>query len=78
MLTPVLALAVAAINFGSSVDGRAPKRRPHALRQESYSPHINGSFTNVTNVNLAVSTQTGERNATAPLLYGWMFEDINV
>jgi hypothetical protein len=28
-------------------------------------------------VSLNVLTKSGKRNATAPLLYGWMFEDIN-
>lgn len=28
-------------------------------------------------VALNILTKTGKRNATAPLLYGWMFEDIN-
>ncbi|KAL9616648.1 MAG: hypothetical protein Q9160_008504 [Pyrenula sp. 1 TL-2023] len=75
------ALAVAAVSFGSSTQARTPKRtpkRPTLLpRQEAVSSRINGSFTNVTNVNLEVSTKTGDRNATAPLLYGWMFEDIS-
>jgi hypothetical protein len=26
---------------------------------------------------LSILTKTGSRNATAPELYGWMFEDIN-
>lgn len=28
-------------------------------------------------VSLEILTKTGQRNATAPHLYGWMFEDIN-
>ncbi|KAI9051279.1 hypothetical protein LZ554_005380 [Drepanopeziza brunnea f. sp. 'monogermtubi'] len=28
-------------------------------------------------VSLSILTETGTKNATAPLLYGWMFEDIN-
>jgi hypothetical protein len=28
-------------------------------------------------VSLEILTKTGVKNATAPLLYGWMFEDIN-
>ena len=39
---------------------------------------INTTNTNVTNVNLHISTNGGGRNKTAPLLYGWMIEDINV
>ena len=29
-------------------------------------------------VTLNITTQSGTRNKTSPLLYGWMFEDINV
>ncbi len=39
---------------------------------------INITNSNVTNVELLVSTKGGGRNETAPLLYGWMIEDINV
>lgn len=78
MLNLLLALAAAAVTFSRFVDSRLPIRQALAARQGAASPHINGSFTNATCVSLAVSTQTGKRNATAPLLYGWMFEDINV
>ena len=30
-----------------------------------------------TSVSLNILTETGTKNATAPYLYGWMFEDIN-
>lgn len=35
------------------------------------------SHANSSTVSLNIRTKTGHRNATAPLLYGWMFEDIN-
>lgn len=35
------------------------------------------SYANSSVVSLNIRTKTGHRNATAPLLYGWMFEDIN-
>jgi alpha-L-arabinofuranosidase len=35
-------------------------------------------YTNTSSaVSLDISTKSGTRNATAPYLYGWMFEDIN-
>ena len=37
-------------------------------------PNVSSSGT----VGLNILTKTGRRNNTAPLLYGWMFEDINV
>ena len=46
-------------------------------RQENATPYINATFSNVTQVALDVSVNGGGRNATAPLLYGWMFEDIS-
>lgn len=39
---------------------------------------INATDSNATNVDLLVSTKASGRNETAPLLYGWMIEDINV
>jgi alpha-N-arabinofuranosidase len=35
------------------------------------------SFGNSSAVSINIRTKTGHRNATAPYLYGWMFEDIN-
>lgn len=37
------------------------------------------ALTNASNgrVSLDIKTKTGTKNATAPYLYGWMFEDIN-
>ena len=43
---------------------RAPQTAPRAL-------------TNSSGVSLNILTKTGVKNATAPNLYGWMFEDIN-
>ncbi len=39
---------------------------------------INATDTNASNVDLQISTKANGRNETAPLLYGWMIEDINV
>jgi hypothetical protein len=54
--------------------------RPQVLerRQESFASQINGTRVSNAPVALDVSINGGGRNATAPLLYGWMFEDINV
>ena len=38
---------------------------------------LSGAVQNSTEVELNILTQSGQRNKTAPLLYGWMFEDIN-
>jgi alpha-N-arabinofuranosidase len=35
------------------------------------------AYTNSSGVSLNILTKTGVKNATAPNLYGWMFEDIN-
>lgn len=53
--------------------------RPQVLqpRQQSYAGQINGTRVSSAPVALDVSINGGGRNATAPLLYGWMFEDIN-
>lgn len=52
----------------------------HSLSRRTASDikYINATFTNVTSVDLNVSVNGGGRNKTAPFLYGWMFEDINV
>lgn len=39
--------------------------------------HQNRNNGNNSSVSLEILTRSGQRNATAPLLYGWMFEDIN-
>jgi alpha-L-arabinofuranosidase len=47
-----------------------PKRpKAHQIRPRAY--------TNSSRVSLNILTKTGVKNATAPNLYGWMFEDIN-
>ena len=39
---------------------------------------INATNSNTTNIDLHISTKEGSRNETAPLLYGWMIEEINM
>ena len=55
-------------------------RSDDAGRKASYISVTYPSSTtaNDTSVELSILTKSGERNKTAPLLYGWMFEDINV
>lgn len=38
---------------------------------------VSRALTNSSGVSLSILTETGVKNATAPNLYGWMFEDIN-
>ena len=48
-----------------------------APRAGSLYPRWSNSVNATAAVSLHILTQTGVRNATAPYLYGWMFEDIN-
>ena len=53
------------------VTAGGPKRpRAGAVAPRQYSNSSGG-------VSLEILTKTGVKNATAPYLYGWMFEDIN-
>ena len=74
MLKLVAALAVAAGLY----DGAGAKNLPLAKRQEAHAGYINVTASNVSSVSVNVLTKTGQKNDTAPLLYGWMFEDISV
>jgi len=53
----------------------AGKKGPRA--GQLYPRANNGSSNASTSVSLNILTETGVKNATAPYLYGWMFEDIN-
>ena len=48
---------------------------PKKPRAESVAPRWNTNISSA--VSLNILTVTGVKNATAPYLYGWMFEDIN-
>lgn len=50
----------------------AGPKRPRQLSRDG--PYTNST---ATPVSLNILTETGTKNATAPYLYGWMFEDIN-
>jgi alpha-N-arabinofuranosidase len=54
----------------------AGKKAPRA-GQISPRAYNNASSNASTSVSLNILTETGVKNATAPYLYGWMFEDIN-
>jgi len=47
---------------------------PKAPRSPVNTPR---TYSNSSGVSLSILTKTGIKNATAPDLYGWMFEDIN-
>ncbi|KAI9814218.1 MAG: hypothetical protein M1827_003384 [Pycnora praestabilis] len=73
-------LLAAVIGFATLSSASSSRRRPRQATPASlgaYAQGINGTNSNFTNVDLQITTQSGERNATAPLLYGIMFEDIN-
>ena len=44
----------------------------------AYQEFINATRNDASKVELEISTQSGDRNDTAPLLYGLFFEDISV
>ena len=77
LLTSVL-LAIASISSFPSLVGAVPHNRLHSRQGTSYVNFINDTRNNAAHVELKISTLGGGRNATAPLLYGWMFEDISV
>jgi alpha-N-arabinofuranosidase len=64
----VFLLAIAAFSGLASAGPKLPRSREILPRK----------VTNTSSaVSLSILTNTGTRNATAPNLYGWMFEDIN-
>jgi hypothetical protein len=77
MLNLLLCAGLAVSLLGSRVTARNVHQLP---RQLSGGQYINDTqFGNVsTSVQLDISINGGGRNKTAPLLYGWMFEDISV
>ena len=77
MLTSIL-VAIAAISSFPSLIRAVPHSGLHSRQSTSYVNYINDTRNNAAIVELKISTLGGGRNATAPLLYGWMFEDISV
>lgn len=75
MLTSTATLGVA---LSSLLTGATARPQFLQARQQSYASQINGTRISTAPVALDVSINGGGRNATAPYLYGWMFEDINV
>jgi hypothetical protein len=73
----MICVGLVASLLGSCVTARNIDRLP---RQLSGGQYINDTqFGNIsTSVALDISITGGGRNKTAPLLYGWMFEDISV
>lgn len=64
-------VALAAFSEFAVAGRKAPRAGP------VYSRSSNSSVNATAAVSLDILTKTGIRNATAPYLYGWMFEDIN-
>lgn len=75
MLNLLRVAGISAFLLGQIVECRSRSLVP---RQASYAKYINATYSNVTEVELQISVNGGGRNETAPLLYGWMFEDISV
>ncbi|MCJ1310351.1 hypothetical protein MMC25_004015 [Agyrium rufum] len=73
----LLLAAPSAANFKPGHGLKQPLRPRQDSTISPYPDYINGTTNNANPVTLSVATQGGGRNATAPLLYGWMFEDIS-
>ena len=78
MLNVALTSVASSLLFTGWVTANPATREIIRPRQVIYPNYINATNSSNGEVALQVSTQSGGRNATAPLLYGWMFEDISV
>ena len=80
MLISLLATVLGSLVFATAVEAKSSRRAATALRSRQDGPagYINATDSGNGQVKLSISTQGGGRNATAPLLYGWQYEDINV
>lgn len=67
-LTKIILVAVSALSGLASAGPKRPRAGTVVPRKPTH---------NSSPVSLDILTKTGKRNATAPNLYGWMFEDIN-
>ncbi|KAI9759757.1 MAG: hypothetical protein M4579_002142 [Chaenotheca gracillima] len=68
----IISVVVGALTLSGHAIGRRVDRR-----QSSYADYINVTSPGAGPVGLHIQTQGGQRNATAPLFYGLMFEDIS-
>ena len=75
-LATVLVALVALTNFATA-GKKGPRQAGGGSVAGGYAPFINATIDSTSPVSLNILTKTGVRNATAPYLYGWMFEDIN-
>ena len=78
MLNAALTSAAGSLLFAGWATAGLVTREIIHPRQVIYPNYINATNSSNSDVALHISTQGGGRNATAPLLYGWMFEDISV
>ncbi len=75
MLALTLFMLIGAAVAISIPRGPQLDKRQYGLAQTNF---INASRPDFSPVILEISTRSGQRNDTAPLLYGLMFEDITV
>ena len=79
MLTPLAAVIVYYLVLAVAISTKKPGVKREVIRsRDGPGGYINLTSASNEPVALSVSTLGGVRNATAPLLYGWQFEDINV
>ena len=78
MLNTVLIGAFSSLLFAGCIATSNEIREIVHPRQVIYPQFLNATNNSTSDVQLQISTTGGGRNATAPLLYGWMFEDISV
>ena len=79
MLTQLVVVAIGLLTLAASSNTEKWRAKRDIIRpRNGPGGLINGTSANNGAVSLNVLTLGGGRNATAPLLYGWQFEDINV
>ena len=78
MLTRPIAIVIWLLALASGEAKRLGAKREIIKSRNGPGGYTNGTSADNGAVALSISTLGGGRNATAPLLYGWQFEDINV
>ena len=79
MLIPLAAAIICYLVSVVAISTKKPGVKRGVIRsRDGPGGYINLTSANDEPVALSVSILGGRRNATAPLLYGWQFEDINV
>ena len=78
MLNTLLIGAFSSLLLGGCATASEKSREIIHPRQVVIPQYINATNSSAGDIELHITTKGGGRNATAPLLYGWMFEDISV